>query len=194
MGKLLLITGDLATGKSTFANILSERYGIPVFCKDSIKEVLGDTVGFRDREENLRLSKASAGLMAFLFQEFAKRNKPLILESNFRSGELDWLHEIAASSRYQVLTLVLRGEIDCLYQRYLVRMRNENRHPVHLSAPLDIFQDFKKYVEQARAVPIKEPAIQIDATNFLYQTDETLLMRIDQFFGPHDKLSEEERA
>ena len=38
MKKLLLITGDLATGKSTFAHMLSRRYRIPVFCKDTIKE------------------------------------------------------------------------------------------------------------------------------------------------------------
>ena len=56
MKKLLLITGDLATGKSTFANILSKRYDTNVFFKDSIKEVLGDTIGFANREENKKLS------------------------------------------------------------------------------------------------------------------------------------------
>ena len=48
MKKLLLITGDLATGKSTFARLLSVRYGIPMFFKDSIKEVLGDVISVRD--------------------------------------------------------------------------------------------------------------------------------------------------
>lgn len=44
-----VITGDIATGKSTFANILSERYNTNVFFKDSIKEVLGDTISFTNR-------------------------------------------------------------------------------------------------------------------------------------------------
>ena len=39
MKKLLLIAGDLATGKSTFANILSKRYDANVFYKDSIKDL-----------------------------------------------------------------------------------------------------------------------------------------------------------
>ena len=69
MRKLLLIMGDLATGKSTFAGQLSRRYGTNVFYKDTIKEVLGDTIGFRDREENLKLSRATGELMAFLFGE-----------------------------------------------------------------------------------------------------------------------------
>ena len=55
--KLLLITGDLATGKSTFANILSKRYDANIFFKDSIKEILGDTIGFSNREENTKLNK-----------------------------------------------------------------------------------------------------------------------------------------
>ena len=57
MKKLLLITGDLATGKSTFSNVLAKRYQITVFQKDSIKEVLGDHIGFTNREENLKLSQ-----------------------------------------------------------------------------------------------------------------------------------------
>ena len=127
MSKLLLIMGDLATGKSTFANLLSQRYGVNIFGKDSIKEVLGDTIGFTNREENLKLSKATMELMMFVFTEFAKLNKPLILESNFHTGELERLHEMAKERGYEVLTLVLRGNVDILHQRYLYRMKNENR-------------------------------------------------------------------
>ena len=62
MKKLLLITGDIATGKSTFANILSQRYNTNVFFKDSIKEVLGDTIGFSNREENKKNIKCFNGI------------------------------------------------------------------------------------------------------------------------------------
>ena len=72
MGKLLLIMGDLATGKSTFANILSRRYDTQLFVKDSIKEILGDTIGFTNREENLKLSQATAALMYHIFSEFSR--------------------------------------------------------------------------------------------------------------------------
>ncbi|MDE7478751.1 MAG: deoxynucleoside kinase [Lachnospiraceae bacterium] len=39
MKKLLLITGDIAAGKSTFSKILSKRYCTTVFQKDTIKEI-----------------------------------------------------------------------------------------------------------------------------------------------------------
>lgn len=181
MKKLLLIMGDLATGKSTFANILSKRYDTNVFYKDSIKEVLGDTIGFTNREENLKLSKATMELMFFIFSEFVKLNKNLILESNFHTAELEKLHKMAYENNYEVLTLVLRGNVDILYKRYLNRIHNENRHPVHLSTTLDIFDDFKACTEYLRKEEIPGKTIKINADNFSYQTNEAILASIDEF-------------
>jgi dephospho-CoA kinase len=69
MRKLLLIMGDLATGKSTFANLLSQRFKTVLFCKDPIKETMGDTFGFSNRAENLKLSYATADLMYLIFSD-----------------------------------------------------------------------------------------------------------------------------
>ena len=181
MNKLLLVMGDLAAGKSTFAKLLSKRYDVNMFGKDTIKEVLGDTIGFADREENLKLSKATMELMMFLFAEFAKLNKPLILESNFHTGELERLHKMAWEQGYEVLTLVLRGNVDTLHQRYLHRMQNEKRHPVHLSTTLDVYEDFKGYIEWTRKEAIVGEWLEINADDFSYQTDYEVLRKIDVF-------------
>ena len=183
MKKLLLIMGDLATGKSAFASILSKRYDTNVFYKDSIKEVLGDTIGFSNREENLKLSKATMELMLLIFSEFGKLNKNLILESNFHMLELEKLHKMADEKNYEVLTLVLRGDIEILHKRYLNRINNENRHPVHLSTTFDIFDEFKVYIEKSRNEEIPGKIININADNFSYQTDENILTSIDDFMG-----------
>ncbi len=183
MNKLLLLTGDLATGKSAFSAILSKRYDVNVFKKDSIKEVLGDTIGFTNREENLKLSAVTLEVMLFLFSEFTKLNKDLILESNFHKAELERLYEMAAANNYEVLVLLLRGDLDILHKRYLNRMYNENRHPVHLSTTLDIFDHFKDYIESARKEEIDGNVIQINANDFAYQTDKELLAKIDEFWG-----------
>lgn len=181
MKKLLLITGDLATGKSTFSDILSKRYDTVVFMKDTIKEVLGDTIGFANREENLKLSKATMELMIFAFAEFTKLDKDLILEANFHKVDLERLREIATAHNYEVMVLVLRGDVNILHKRYLNRIHNENRHPVHLSTTFDVFEDFKKYVETSRNEEITGNILEIDANDFSYQKDETLLAEIDRF-------------
>ena len=181
MKKLLLITGDVATGKSTFANILSKRYDTNVFFKDSIKEVLGDTIGFANREENKKLSNVTMELMFFIFEEFGKLNKNLILESNFHTTELERLHKLAFENNYEVLTIVLRGNVEILYKRYLNRMHNENRHPVHLSTTLDVFDDFKDYTEYSRTEKILGNVVYVNADDFSYQTDNKILRKIDEF-------------
>ena len=183
MKKLLLVMGDLATGKTTFANVLSNRYGTSLFFKDSIKEVLGDTIGFSNREDNLKLSKATMELMLLIFSEFRRQDKNLILESNFRPAELEQIHELAEKNEYEVLTLVLHGEVEILHKRYLNRIYNENRHPVHLSTTFDVLDDFRCYVENARKIEIPGKVIHIDANDFSYQTDTEVLDKIDAFFN-----------
>ena len=91
MRKLILIVGELAAGKSTLANHLAARYGIPAFTKDRIKELLCDGIGFQNREENLKLSFVTFDLLFHVFECFAAVGAPLILESNFRQNELDRL-------------------------------------------------------------------------------------------------------
>ena len=56
MRKIILIGGDLASGKSTYAKFLSKKFNITVISKDLLKEVLGDNIPTSNREENLKLS------------------------------------------------------------------------------------------------------------------------------------------
>ena len=143
--------------------------------------IMGDTIGFSNREENKRLSNATMELMYFIFSEFAKMEKNLILESNFHTAELEKLHKIASENNYEVLTLVLRGDVEILHKRYLNRMQNENRHPVHLSTTIDVFEDFKKCTEYLRSEKILGNTIYINADEFSYQADIGILSKIDDF-------------
>lgn len=180
MRKLLLITGDLATGKSTFAAILSKRYGSTVMYKDKIKEVLGDTIGFKDREENLRLSAATMELMTYGFSEEAALGHDVILEANFKEGELCRIQKIAKESDYDVLTLVLRADMDIIYRRFVNRIENENRHPVHVSG-FDGYDSLKHYIELGRAQTTFGTTLEINADDFTYQKSSDILSVIDEF-------------
>jgi len=183
MKKLLLSSGDIAAGKTTFSNKLSDRYKAVVFQKDTVKEILGDHIGFQNRAENKKLSVATMNILYHIFSNIAKTGSSIILESNFHEAEQEVLHAIANENGYQVLTLVLRGNTDVLYHRYLHRMNEENRHPVHLSTTLHIQSDFSKIAEQIRTGKIIGEAIEINATDFSYQDDEALFAKIDEFMN-----------
>ncbi|MBR3867075.1 MAG: AAA family ATPase [Butyricicoccus sp.] len=181
MKKLILVCGDLATGKSTFCGQLSRRFDIPVFYKDTIKEVLGDTIGFADRAENLRLSGATFALLRHIFLQFADLGHDLILESNFRGHELDEMRSLAAAHGYAVLVLVLRADLTILHRRYLHRISDENRHPVHRVSTFNSFEGFCAYVESTRPQLGADEALHICADDFSYQSDETLLGQLELF-------------
>lgn len=105
----------------------------------------------------------------------------VILEANFHEAELKKIHSIAHKSQYDVLTLVLRGNTDVLYNRYIYRMNEENRHPVHLSTTLDVKEDFVKAAEWSRKERIIGEILTIEATDFSYQEDAEVLKQIDAF-------------
>lgn len=180
MNKLILITGSLATGKSTYSSILSKKFEIPVFNKDNIKEILSDSFGFSNREENLKLSKATFELMVYAFKQFSIINKDLILEANFHQNEVDYLNDLALKLNYQVLYLVLKGDVDILYKRFTARALNENRHPCHLSGPTT-YDAFKEYIRTGELIEYNNNKILIDSSTFDYQKDSNLLISIKNF-------------
>ena len=95
MQKLILITGDLATGKSTLAKKLSQNLKILSFTKDVLKEVLSDVIGFTNRQENKKLSIASVDIMKHIFTQYAFLEQDLILEANFHKVEILQIQDLA---------------------------------------------------------------------------------------------------
>ena len=177
MKKLLLITGDLACGKSTFGEILAKRYNSAAFYKDKIKEILGDTIGFANREENIRLSVATMEIMTHIFMETAKTGGDIILEANFKEHEMERIYRIATETGYDILTLVLRADMDIIYRRFVNRIENENRHPVHISG-FDGYDSLKYYIYLGREQKCFGEVLEINANDFEYQGDFT---EIDRF-------------
>ncbi len=180
MKHLILIFGDLASGKSTFADILSKRYKIPAIKKDKIKEILADTVGFSSREENLKLSKATFEIMLHTLENVARSEGDLILEANFRETELKRLTSAAESTGYKILSLYLTADERILYERFNKR-RGEGRHKAHLTAEFDSFRGFCEYLKGQRAEYIPGNAIRIDSADFSYQTDSNISDQVDLF-------------
>ena len=149
MKKVIVITGDLASGKSSLADSLSLKLSIPAFKKDVIKEHYCDLYGYQTREENRALSIKATDYMIDAFKQFAKQGNELILEANFRTGEMIKIKEVADEYDYDVRLLVLRGDIEILYKRFMDRL--PGRHKAHMSLHLDeSIEKFKEYIDEQR--------------------------------------------
>ena len=128
----ILVTGIPASGKSTLARALGEELRLPVISKDSLKEILFDQVGFRSREEKVRLGNASMEIMYAIAGQFMGAGQPFLLENNFERASEDGIKALLARYRYPVLTLHLTGDYSVLYRRFLERESSPDRHRGHV--------------------------------------------------------------
>ena len=122
MNKLIIISGDLASGKSTLASSLSAKYYIPCLTKDKMKEILADDIGFTNRSDNVRLSHGAVDQMLYIFEQCAKVGADLILEANFHQMEMSLLYRLVHRYNYQSCLIVLYGDKHLLYERFLARV------------------------------------------------------------------------
>ena len=182
MAKVIIIYGDLAAGKTGYANILANKFRCPAITKDSIKEILGDKIGFANRAENRNLSETTFEIMLHTFECFTKVKADIILEANFRDRELREIKALAEKNGYDIVAIQMSAPTEILYDRFTKRMRD--RHPVHLTIDFDDYEGFVKYVEGQRSNVDFEHLIKIDTSDFGFLTDESIILEIDKAILP----------
>ena len=130
---LIIVTGRPAAGKTTLAKWLGKQLSFPVFSKDSVKEVLFNELGWRDREWSKMLGRASVELLYHLAQTQLEVGKSVILDNAFHpelaSPKLRLLGE-----QYGIHTLqiICNTDSDTLFQRFKQRAKSGTRHDGHV--------------------------------------------------------------
>jgi len=164
MQRLIIITGDLAAGKSTLASALSDELRIPFITKDRLKEIACDIFGFHNRQGNRLLSEVAVDSMIYFFAQSAQTGQDLIIEANFRSTELAKIKAIAEQNAYQVVLILLAGDIKLLYQRFLDRL--PLRHIAHRVDNIEhSFETFAQYIEEMRDEDLIFSPFEIDMSD-----------------------------
>lgn len=179
MRKIILIGGVLAAGKSTYANIIKEKFDLTVVTKDRLKEILGDNIYVKTREENKKLSVICFDLLKYLLE---CNKSTIVFESNFKDYELTELKILCDELNYEVLSLVFDADDEILHQRFLKRL-DENRHYVHKSQDFSNINDFIPVLNQLREVSYFGKIIKITCNDFSYQEDEELITEIRNFIS-----------
>lgn len=177
MRKVILIGGDLASGKSTLSQLIAKRFNISTFNKDILKEIFAEDIITHNREENIKLSIASFKIFKYIISQGVS---PLILESNFKKKEMEELIPLLKANDYEALSLKLHGDFEVEHKRFLERW-NKNRNPIHKSVNLTNIEDFILVNTFYREAMYPGKVIEIDATSFDYQNDESLYCEVEKF-------------
>jgi len=130
---LIIITGLPGTGKTTIGKKLAEEFHLPFICKDDIKELLFDGLGWQDREWSKKIGGASYDLLYFITESLLKAKKSLIVETNFNPKFANKKF-LDLKNKYDFVPFQVRCVTDgkILLDRFIKRANSGDRHPGHV--------------------------------------------------------------
>lgn len=121
-----------ASGKTTFSHYAADYFHIPLFSKDEIKERLYDTIGFQSREEKVSLGIGAMEIMYYSAEALMKCSLPFALDNNFEHISRDGITALVKKYQYSPITINFTGNMETIYQRFIQRDKNPERHRGHV--------------------------------------------------------------
>jgi predicted kinase len=177
---IIIVTGRPASGKSTLAKWLAQELKLPLVSKDSIREVLFDRLGWRDREWAQVLGRASIDIMFYFARAELAVGHSIIMDNSF--------HPPVSNPRFQALKeeydaesiqIVCDSDHEILFQRFKTRAESGNRHPGH--GDENVLE--KLYANLAdtssQILEIGGAVIEVDTTDFARIDYQEILKRVE---------------
>lgn len=171
---LIVVTGYPASGKSSLANRLAKRLGLPYFSKDVIKERLFDSLARPDecrkteiaRDLSSTLSRTSIALLLDVVPPLLRAGQSLIIEANFDRGRDSSALREAAQIRSRVIQIVCQCPEELLRHRFLERIERGSRHACHDDRAY--LQEFEERIRggPCSALEIRGDVIDVDTSRF----------------------------
>lgn len=174
---LVIVTGAPGAGKSTLAVRLGAALHLPVLMKDTIKEVLLDSLGAPTRARSGELSRASYTVLSVVAGAVLASGIGVVVEANYRRGvsepELRPLLEHARG--VQTLCTTRR---DVIERRYHERTDAGLRHPGHFDAEMtpEVLRGLGDGVYDPLDLAI--PLVHVDTSAGYQPTFEVILERL----------------
>ena len=166
---LIIITGQLAAGKTSYGKKISNKLKIPFFSKDLIKEVLFDSFSDRNLEYEVKrkIGAISYAIFYYIIEQQMKVGMPIIAESNFIKESVPIIKNLLDKYNYNSITIRFEGDLHILHKRFLEREYSSERHMGLVSnGVFDEFKSFEKTAVKAKEFKINDNEILVDTTDF----------------------------
>lgn len=129
---LIIVTGPPSSGKTTLAKSIAQKFKLPLITKDSLKEILFDTVGWKDRKWSQKLGSASFAIIHHILDILMATGQSIIIEGNFKTEfESQYLKPRLKQFDYKAVQIMCQCDGKILFDRFKQRSESGERHPGH---------------------------------------------------------------
>lgn len=182
---LVVVTGPPGAGKTSIARTLALRLGLPLFCKDDLKEILFDVLGWEDRATSRTYSDAAYEILFHLTEAELAAGRSVMIEANFRPETASRLGEIGGRhpfSAVQIRCSALRPVLEARLRR---RAQQPLRHPGHVDS--QTLAEVDAMLASGQALALGGPVLEVDTTHGESVDREELARRVEALIDAGDK-------
>lgn len=170
--KIIIVTGYLAAGKSTFARQLSSSLSVPYIIKDTFKSALCANVDVIERKESSRFSVVTFDGIIYIAERLIETGFPTIIEGNFVPQGIKIIDEAgtikALLNKYNCRSLTYKfvGDTRILHKRFVDRDKLPERGQVNMWPYEPTHGEFDIWCHNLDGFNVGGEIIEVDTTDF----------------------------
>lgn len=132
---VILVVGRPASGKTTLAARIVERFALPLLAKDAFKEILFERLGVGDRAWSMRVGQAAFALLDHAIEQQLRSRTPFVVEAPYDPRfENDRFQALQRRFGFRAFQIRCVAPDEVLVQRFVDRSRSRLRHVGHADA------------------------------------------------------------
>jgi predicted kinase len=161
---VIIITGPLASLKTTIAYRLAKDLDGVCLSKDDVKEAMALDITPVNGDQNQAMSRAAINVMVTLVKHNQHLSKVMIVEANLKYEEYMTFTEYLHNHAVPYKMVYLYAELKTMYKRYVDR--EPHRHPIHKAHDLMTYDMFKTSTNYYQRTFFDIATITFDTTVF----------------------------
>lgn len=179
---VVVITGSPCTGKTTLGRRIAAEFSLPLVTKDDIKEVLFDSLGWKDRHWSRKLSFTSFDLIFHVMDLLLQAGRSHIVEGNFTAGDYaERLLDLQRRHPFRPFQILCVADDHVIRQRLECRAKSGLRHPGHLDRSL--MAEFEQLISDGQKKPLEigGALMEVDTTDPVATGSQAVLAAVRAF-------------